>query len=610
MANYDTWNNLSAVAKIASVNANATHLTSGYKHNTSTVTYSFLTQDDGRVFQPYVPAGEPTNFESFSSYEKAFTRTIIDYLEGFLNIDFQEVSGSAGTLGFGRHNMDAGGYADYPGISKQAVYISNARVNNSIGDYGLGSIVHELGHALGLSHPNEYTVGAAERLDFDIDTSALTIMSYNNAYYTDPLADGFFTFFGLLDIEALINIYGVKPTFEHNTYSLNMSGDASKSGTTWDVPIAIPFALADSGGYDIIDASTMSLSDVSSALFDFSQGLFLDKGQLVQINSNETGEWIDLTTSDKIAHLQIHQDTIIEEYIGTSLGETVVGNSAAQSIKTGGGVDIITGAGGDDTIDGGSGEDTVKYDGSATQFSITLNKGAATSILDRKGDAGTDNVVNVENIDFLVGAKDVDLDILDGVVNVSEADLTVFIEMYIAYFNRAPDAEGLFYWGTRLSEGMELSQIAKSFFVQPETVALYPDPNDTSGFVTSVYNNFLGRAPDAEGFAYWVNELDTGSISRDIFMLAIINGAKADTGSPADVDYITGKAKVGSYFSVIKGMSNTDNAKSAMALYDGSDAGLAAAKSAVDGYYSSAIDANSGELLIKLVGVMDDPFIV
>mgnify|MGYP000486468995 FL=1 len=57
-------------------------------------------------------------------------------------------------------------------------------------------------------------------------------------------------------------------------------------------------------------------------------------------------------------------------------------------------------------------------------------------------------------------------------------------------------------------------------------------------------------------------------------------------------------------------MSEVSNAKAAMALYDGSDAGLAAAKNAVDGYYASALNANNGEFLINLVGVMDDPFAV
>lgn len=115
---------------------------------------------------------------------------------------------------------------------------------------------------------------------------------------------------------------------------------------------------------------------------------------------------------------------------------------------------------------------------------------------------------------------------------------------------------------------------------------------------------------DAEGKTYWTGELDGGKVQAGEFLLAIINGAKASTGSAADAAYIKAKADLGAYFSVIKGMSNVDNAKSAMAMFDGTDASKTATKNAIDGHYNSASAADGGELLIQLVGVMDDPFAI
>lgn len=123
-----------------------------------------------------------------------------------------------------------------------------------------------------------------------------------------------------------------------------------------------------------------------------------------------------------------------------------------------------------------------------------------------------------------------------------------------------------------------------------------------------MYQNSLGRAPDAEGKTYWLNELDTGNIDKGKFLLAFINEAKAATVSSVDKAYVEAKADLGAYFSVIKGMSNAGHGKSAMALFDGTDASKTAAKNAIDTFYNTASQADSGELLIQLVGVIDDPF--
>jgi len=142
---------------------------------------------------------------------------------------------------------------------------------------------------------------------------------------------------------------------------------------------------------------------------------------------------------------------------------------------------------------------------------------------------------------------------------------TQLIEVYVASFNRAPDADGLAYWATQLEGGMELEQIARSFFVQPEAASFYPESLTTAEFVDQVYLNVLNRTADADGKAYWVNELDTGLQDRAKFLLAIINAAKTSTNLD-DQAVIANKAEAGEYFAITLGSNDTTLATSMMAL--------------------------------------------
>ena len=104
-------------------------------------------------------------------------------------------------------------------------------------------------------------------------------------------------------------------------------------------------------------------------------------------------------------------------------------------------------------------------------------------------------------------------------INVNNAINSSITELYIGYYNRAPDPAGGTYWVGQLQGGMSLSQIAQSYSVQTESTTLYPflaSPNTAStaavqAFVTSVYENLFNRTPDAAGEAYWVNQLQTGA---------------------------------------------------------------------------------------------------
>ncbi len=99
-------------------------------------------------------------------------------------------------------------------------------------------------------------------------------------------------------------------------------------------------------------------------------------------------------------------------------------------------------------------------------------------------------------------------------------------QLYIATFDRAPDAPGLAYW---LNDSMlELEGIASSFFYQEETKRKYPVGFSNANFIQAIYTNLFKRQADHAGFEYWNNELEIQNINRSILILAIIDGALGD----------------------------------------------------------------------------------
>ena len=75
-----------------------------------------------------------------------------------------------------------------------------------------------------------------------------------------------------------------------------------------------------------------------------------------------------------------------------------------------------------------------------------------------------------------------------------------------------------------------------------------------------------------------------------------------------DRQYLANKTDLGAYFAVHKGMSDTDDAADAMALFTGTPASITAARNAIDDHHADALSATSGDFLMPIVGVLDDPF--
>ncbi len=120
-------------------------------------------------------------------------------------------------------------------------------------------------------------------------------------------------------------------------------------------------------------------------------------------------------------------------------------------------------------------------------------------------------------------------------------------QLYVGYFDRAPDPSGLNYWIGQFGGGMGLLEIAQSFSVQTETRSSYsflavPSVGSADGFLDAVYQNLFNRMIDAEGLNYWKGELASGKpVGRVI--VDIISGAQG-----ADKTIVDNKTAVGQFY--------------------------------------------------------------
>ncbi len=85
---------------------------------------------------------------------------------------------------------------------------------------------------------------------------------------------------------------------------------------------------------------------------------------------------------------------------------------------------------------------------------------------------------------------------------------------------RTPEKGGLVFWVNNLQQGvLSGKEVANGFFNSDEFIN--KNVSNTK-YVTLLYNTFLGRTPDSEGYNNWVTKLDNGS-SRNELLEGFIN---------------------------------------------------------------------------------------
>ena len=450
----------------------------------ATLTYSFSGAPSNYAYS-FDTTGVDIAPAAFNAAQQRDAVAAMQMAARFANVTFApaaDTSASAGDIRwaasgdasyFGSTNASA--FAYYPASDARGgdVWIDGALnyfATTSPGTFGFEDFLHELGHALGLSHPAAQ--GATT------DQLKYTVMSYRDfaGDHVTYLAQYYPTTYMLDDVAALQYLYGA-----------NMATNAGNTTYSWDPAKPVYETIWDGGGFDTIDASNQQ----SGVTIDLHPGAFSQIGPAFWNGQYDSANNPDMAQQVRDC-LAIAYNCTIEGATGSAFADTLVGNDAAN---------VLDGGAGCDTLAGGGGIDTAKFDAPFASYALATS-GADTIVTSLAHANDSDDVhADVERLAF----SDVSL-ALD-----TSGDVGQIFRLYEAAFDREPDAAGQGYYMKQMDGGAPLVSLAEGFLASPEFQATYGNTSDAQ-FVTRLYENTLGREPSADEVGYHVNALH--SISR------------------------------------------------------------------------------------------------
>lgn len=355
----------------------------------ASLTYGF------RLTAPAVGSShnEQATFAQSTAAQKASFALALSLFSDVANITFTAVNPAGytddATMLFGNYTLagdSAAGFAQFPlspdtsGPSDEGdVWINLAyesAATQPLGSYDLTTIIHEVGHALGLEHPGQYNAAAGVTITYEAnaeyieDSRQYSLMSYFEEYKTgarhDSEATGFEAQFAstplLHDIAAIQLLYGANMTTRTGDTVYGFNSTAGRDVFDFALNPNPVIAIWDAGGaHDVLDVSGYQTTQV----VDLHQGAFSSLGTLT-------------------LNVAIAKGSIIEDAIGGSGADSLTGNEVANTLNGGAGGDLLYGFEGNDVLLGGAGTDYL--DGGTGSDTLSGGDGNDTYIVGSAGD--------------------------------------------------------------------------------------------------------------------------------------------------------------------------------------------------------------------------------
>lgn len=337
------------------------------------------------------------------------------------------------------------------------------------GNFSFLTMLHEIGHALGLEHPFEDP-------DFPVseDTMSRTIMSYS-AIAGDQLS--FFDYHPTtpmpLDIQAIQYLYGANSNYRKDDDSYLYTDNATYHETLWD-----------SGGIDTIRYDG-----------DLPAFIQLQSGEGSHIG--DTVYAISATESIPVPNIWIAFDTIIENASGGHHDDTLYGN-AFDNILTGNqGDDTFVGMAGNDTLLGGAGNDKAQFNGIQRDYTFRRTENGFL-VSDQTGNFGEDTLIEIERL--LFNDAGIALDIGGNAGILAKLLGTVFGAESLR--NQELIKAGLVY----VDDGLALEQLVSIALDAAEV-------HEPEAIVNLLWHNLFGNAPTADQAQPYLDQLGGNALS-------------------------------------------------------------------------------------------------